>query len=116
MVRAISVLVLLAGLLRIDASALADTIRIDSGTYGENCGARHGNATGYLARRCNSSETCSFPIGLLEPMQTHGACRADFVADWTCGAAQAHRAFIRNVGTADGILVLTCVPSSGAGK
>lgn len=93
MVRAISTL-LLVGLFGIGVSASADPIRIESGTYGSNCGARQGNATRQLALRCNSADTCSYPVALPTALRTSNACRADFVAEWFCGPSEFHRAVV----------------------
>ena len=114
--RAISSLLLLAGLLSANGSALADPIRIESGTYGANCGAREGNATRGLALHCNSVDTCRYPVVLPTTFRTQKACRADFIAQWSCGPGEFHRAAVSAAGINAGTLVLTCIPSTGAGK
>lgn len=96
--------------------ALADAIRIESGTYGANCGAYHGNATHDLAKRCDSVDTCRYPVALPADLHKPRACRADFVAEWSCGRGEFHRAEVSAAVDNEGVLVLTCVPSTGAGK
>lgn len=116
MVRAICTLLSLAGLFGPGVGVLAQPIRIESGTYGANCGANRGNATRLLALRCNSIDTCRYPVSLPEGFRPPNACRADFVAEWSCGPGEYHRAVVRAATNDGGFLVLTCVPSTGAGK
>lgn len=116
MVRTICTVLSLAGLLGAWTNALADPIRIESGSYGENCGARQGNSTRELAQRCNSVYTCRIPVALPAAYRAQNACRADFVAEWSCGSTEFHRAEVKAIGKNGGSLVLTCVPSTGAGK
>ncbi|WP_250456071.1 hypothetical protein [Caballeronia sp. ATUFL_M2_KS44] len=98
------------------SDASADAIHIESGTYGANCGAYQGNATHELAQRCDSVETCRYPVALPADFHKPRACRADFVAEWSCGRGEFHRAEVSAAVNNEGILVLTCVPSTGAGK
>lgn len=58
-------------------------IKIVSGTYGRNCGAKNDNATAHLARRCDGQVACEYSIdpGLEEGMVE---CAKDFVAEWRC--------------------------------
>jgi hypothetical protein len=88
------------------------------GTYGQNCGARAGNVTRELAERCDFRDTCAYSVRAPAdyPIQTQTVCEADLVAEWQCGAGEFHRAEVRAAGEGDGTLVLTCVPSIGAGK
>jgi hypothetical protein len=84
------------------SAACADTgvatIKVVSATYGENCGARPGNATRDLASQCDSRRVCAYRID-----------RA--VLDDT------DRAAALSPGLETGsTLVLTCVPPAGAGK
>jgi hypothetical protein len=117
MIRAICTLLSLAGLFGASTNTLADPIRIESGTYGANCGAHHGNSTRALARHCNSVDTCRYPVSLPAGSRSRHACKADFVAEWSCGPGQFHQAAVRSAANDNGgILVLTCVPSTGAGK
>jgi hypothetical protein len=54
MIQVVCTLLSLAGLLGVSVNALADPIRIESGTHDENCGAQHGNSTRELERRLRS--------------------------------------------------------------
>lgn len=116
MIRAICTLLSLAGLFGASIDALAAPIRIESGTYGANCGAPLGNSTSELARHCNSVDTCRYPVALPAAFRTRHACKADFVAEWSCGPGEFHQAAVTSVANNGGILVLTCIPSTGAGK
>ncbi|WP_296661984.1 hypothetical protein [Paraburkholderia sp.] len=114
------------------AGAFAQSIHIESGSYGANCGAREGNVTRDLAARCNTLVTCRFAISSAANGTNAGTsvgtsagtnavtnqhnCPADLVAEWSCGQGIFHRAMVRNASRHNGTLVLTCVPSTGAGK
>ncbi|MEM5383515.1 hypothetical protein VSR68_07910 [Paraburkholderia phymatum] len=105
------------------ASALASMsvqaqqqIRIQSGTYGANCGATPGNVTRDLASRCNSHATCRYIVNAKLDLKPHPSCAADFVAEWSCDHREFHRAML-SAGAGNGSsLMITCVPSTGAGK
>jgi hypothetical protein len=114
--KAICTLLSLAGLFGASVNALADPIRIESGTYGENCGAHHGNSTRDLALHCNLADTCRYPVALPAALRTRNACKADFVVEWSCGPGEFYQAVVRSAANYGGILVLTCIPSTGAGK
>lgn len=116
--RAIRTFLWLAGLSIAGTGVLASPIQIGSGTYGANCGARVGNVTRELAEHCNTRDTCSYAVAAPAEYltRTHIACEANFIAEWNCGAGEFHRAEVRAAGKGDGTLVLTCVPSTGAGK
>ncbi|WP_240655948.1 hypothetical protein [Paraburkholderia phosphatilytica] len=94
----------------------AQPIRIESGTYGANCGARAGNVTQDLADRCNALATCRYPVASPVDFRARNACEADLVAEWSCGPGERHHAVVRAATDDGGTLVLTCVPSTGAGK
>jgi hypothetical protein len=100
----------------VSIAAQAQQIRIDSGTYGANCGARTGNATRDLASRCNERETCRYVVNASLSQKHRATCPADFIAEWSCDHGEFHRAML-SAGAGNGsTLVLTCVPSTGAGK
>lgn len=96
--------------------AFADAIHIESGTYGANCGAHQGNATHEVSQRCDSVDTCRYPVALPADVHKARACRADFIVEWSCGRGELHRAEVTAAMNNEGALVLTCVPSTGAGK
>lgn len=116
MVRAICTFLWLAGLSGGGINALADPIRIESGTYGANCGAHPVNSTRDLSLHCNSVDTCRYPVVLPAALHTPHACKANFVAEWSCGPGEFHRAVVSAAADNEGTLMLTCVPSTGAGK
>lgn len=98
------------------AGALTQPIHIESGSYGANCGARAGNVTRDLAAHCNARETCRYGIDPTASGAHLRQCRADLVAEWSCGSGVFHRATVRAAAKYRDTLVLTCVPSTGAGK
>ncbi|MDP9644836.1 hypothetical protein [Paraburkholderia caledonica] len=116
MIRAICTLLSLASLFGASVHTFADTIRIESGTYGANCGAHHGNSTRALALHCNAVDTCRYPVFSPATSRIRSACKADFVAEWSCGPREFHQATVSSAANNGGVLVLTCVPSIGAGK
>lgn len=97
------------------AGAPVQFIHIVSGSYGLNCGAREGNATRDLAAHCNALQTCRYDLN-----PTAGGprrqCAADLVAVWSCSPDEFHRATVRATTKQGGTLVLTCEPTTGAGK
>ena len=99
-----------------DTAAPVHPIRIESGTYGANCGAREGNVTRDMTEYCNALDTCQYPVSSPTDYRAPHACQANLVAEWNCGAGQFHRAEVRVAGKSGGTLVLTCVPSTGPGR
>ena len=105
-----------ASVFNIEAQAQAERIRIESGTYGANCGAATGNATRDLAKHCNDRATCRYIVRTrLEPAQ-QASCARDFTAEWSCDHREFHRAMLSAEAGNGSSLVLTCIPSTGAGK
>lgn len=91
-------------------------IRVESGTYGANCGATPGNVTRDLASRCDAHATCRYIVNAKFDASAHPSCAADFIAEWSCDHREFHRAML-GAGAANGSsLTITCVPSTGAGK
>ena len=60
-------------------------IRVYSGTYGGNCGAAYGNATGDLAAVCDGKAACEYTIDSRIIGDPAYGCRKDYVAEWQCG-------------------------------
>jgi hypothetical protein len=94
----------------------AQRIRIESGTYGANCGAAAGNITRDLATHCNDRATCRYIVDASLARGRRAACARDFVAEWSCDHREFHRAMLSGEAANGSSLVLTCVPSTGAGK
>jgi hypothetical protein len=114
MVAALSVLALAAN---VHAQSRERTIRIVSGSYGQNCGAPHGNETRDVSRRCDGLMTCEYaPRARFEATQVAAKCKSGFVAEWRCDDADFHSAALSpEAGTGD-TLVMSCVIERGAGK
>ncbi|WP_241495894.1 hypothetical protein [Paraburkholderia monticola] len=99
-----------------NSAAEMRAITIVSGTYGENCGAPHGNLTRELARHCNGRETCNYAMPGLHKGGTTMACASNFHAEWHCDHADFHTAALSPGAKSGDTLVLGCVESRGAGK
>ena len=102
--------------LAMNSQAQVRTIQIVAGTYGQNCGAQHGNETRDVARQCNGLTTCEYtPRGTREGRHA-AACRKGFVAEWRCDDADFHTAALSPEARTGDTLVLSCVIERGAGK
>ncbi|MGF6753647.1 hypothetical protein [Paraburkholderia sp. GAS42] len=97
------------------ATSHAETIRILSGTYGENCGVRRGNATGDLALHCNNRDACDYVVDRSRIGEPAVGCQKNFLAEWSCGSAERHTAEVSPEAGAGSTLVLSCIPMTGAG-
>ena len=62
-------------------------IRVVTGTYGRNCGAKLGNATTQVARACDGQAVCQYKIDTATLEDAAPACAKDFTAEWKCGTA-----------------------------
>lgn len=102
--------------LTIGTAAFAEAIRIESGTYGTNCGAREGNLTRDLAAHCDSLDTCRYVLRANAHQTFLKGCPADLTVRWSCGPKEFHTATVRGDTGRGSSLELTCAPSTGAGK
>ena len=102
----------------LSASSAAEvrTIQIVSGTYGQNCGAPHGNVTHDVALHCDGRTTCEYAPRGIRKHRLAVACSSDFVAEWRCDGADVHTAALSPEAKLDDRLVLSCVMERGAGK
>ncbi|TCK33453.1 hypothetical protein B0G84_7675 [Paraburkholderia sp. BL8N3] len=92
------------------------TIKVVSATYGENCGARLGNATRDLASHCDSRLVCAYRIDRAILEDTDRACPKNFLSEWLCGDTEFHTAALSPGVESGSTLVLTCIRAVGAGK
>jgi hypothetical protein len=106
-----SVVVLAAG-----SSAGAQTIKIVTGTYGQNCGAPRGNATDDLAAHCDNRDECWYRIDKTAIGDPAVGCQKDFFAEWRCSDTEYHAAAISPEAGAGSTLVLSCIRQTGSGK
>ncbi|MBS2012642.1 MAG: hypothetical protein JST00_07145 [Deltaproteobacteria bacterium] len=60
-------------------------LRIDSATYGKNCGAPQGNATAWLQAACTRDPFCGGVIEAGELGDPAPGCRKDFTVTYRCG-------------------------------
>jgi hypothetical protein len=77
-------------------------IRVVTGTYGRNCGAKPGNATTQVARACDGQAVCQYKIDTATLEDAAPNCAKDFTAEWKCGAAATVYAVIMPVGAMQG--------------
>jgi hypothetical protein len=86
-------------------------IKVLAGTYGRNCGAKHGNATPDLSRSCDGRASCDYRIdtrALVEDVAPN--CAKDYVAEWRCGGGAAvYAAALPGEASRGGSLTLACV-------
>lgn len=64
---------------------IKSTIKAVIGTYGNNCGAKPGNATAQVARACDGQTLCEYkidPAALEDPAPD---CAKNFTVEWKCG-------------------------------
>jgi hypothetical protein len=85
------VAVLLIILLGSGTSVFSQTIRIISGSYGFNCGAKGGNATPDLANSCNGRANCQYKIDPNIIGDPTPGCAKTYVADYQCGTSGKYR-------------------------
>lgn len=83
------------------------TIRIDTATYGGNCGVQIGNVSDQVRNNfgCEWYETCSIPISNSTFGDPSKGCAKSFDLSYKCGSAP----FSKNIETAEGqTLVVDC--------
>jgi hypothetical protein len=59
-------------------------IKLESATYGGNCGARQGNATAVVRKHCDGRNGCKFVVDMAELGDPANGCSKDFTVKWTC--------------------------------
>jgi hypothetical protein len=67
---------------------LPGSIQIQYATYGGNCGAQQGNATGHIAQVCNGLMDCRYTIDYQVLGDPAYGCAKDYVVQYTCGSGQ----------------------------
>jgi hypothetical protein len=102
--------------LALNSAAQATTIKIVSGTYGQNCGAQRGNATRDLKTQCDNQVTCEYQVDRKSIPDPALGCRKDFLAEWRCDETNVHVAMLSPEAGTGSTLVLGCVSQTGAGK
>jgi hypothetical protein len=98
------------------SEAQVRTIQIVSGTYGQNCGAPHGNVTHDVALQCDGRTTCEYAPQGTRKRRSAVACSSDFIAEWRCDSADFHTAALSPEAGSGDTVVLSCVMERGAGK
>jgi hypothetical protein len=84
------------------------TITVTSATYGGNCGAPSGNATGYVAGQCNGELGCSVFVGNSVLGDPVFGCPKDFVVEYSCSGLGARSVSHGPVVNENYTVTLTC--------
>lgn len=69
------------------ANTAKSAIKMVTGTYGRNCGAKSGNTTNQVARVCDGQPVCDYKVdpSVLEDPAPN--CAKEFTAEWKCGTS-----------------------------
>ncbi|MDR5741061.1 MULTISPECIES: hypothetical protein [unclassified Caballeronia] len=95
--------------------AAARTITVISATYGGNCGAPAGNATGDFVRQCDGRDACEYMPERRNIGYSAQSCQSDLQAEWRCSSTESHTATLSAGIDANSRLVLGCVEQNGPG-
>jgi len=84
---------------------------IRAASYGENCGAKHGNVTLPLKRACDGRDNCRYVVDYNVLGDTAGGCGKGFSADYVCALdATARRVEIPGEAGFGSVAVMDCPP------
>ena len=72
----------------------ASGIVVTSATYGDNCGARPGNATGKTGAACNGQTDCTYVVDVALLGDPAGGCAKDFSVDYICAPGRTPRRIV----------------------
>ena len=78
------------------------TIKVVTSSYGNNCGAKPGNATAHVARICDGQALCEYKIDPVALEDSAPDCAKNFTAEWKCGAGATVYAVSMPAGAARG--------------
>jgi len=67
------------------------SIKVDSATYGANCGAPNGNATAHVAGACNGQPTCDYIVDYTVIGDPSKGCAKEFQVSYHCRFDPAQR-------------------------
>jgi len=84
------------------------SITVLEATYGESCGVRVGNTTGYVARSCTGTEVCTMHIDVNEVGDPAMGCAKDFAVKYSCGPGGRVRSFSLSPEAHGKALILNC--------
>jgi hypothetical protein len=85
------------------------SITILDATYGENCGAGFGNATGHIAKSCTGLEICTTQIDVAEIGDPAPACAKEFKVEYNCGPGRRTRNLLLAREANGRALILNCM-------
>jgi hypothetical protein len=74
-----------------DAGAQVPSVMVSQATYGGNCSALEGNATGVLANACNGRARCEYTVDFKILGDPAPGCHKDFAVEWQCNGITGKR-------------------------
>ncbi|MCR4345645.1 MAG: hypothetical protein NUV55_00340 [Sulfuricaulis sp.] len=77
-------------------------IKVVTGAFGINCGAKPGNATAQVSRACDGQTQCEHKIDPAGLEDSPPDCAKNFTAEWKCGAGATVYAVSMPAGAARG--------------
>lgn len=90
-------------------------MRIQSATYGGNCGAQYGNVTWSVQNRCNGSVNCQYTVNVNEIGDPAYGCAKDFNIEYRCPNGQMKTSYLS--GETNGkTLYMQCTGGGGGGN
>lgn len=63
-------------------------VRVESATYGRNCGAPVGNVTKHIAKQCNGKSECTYAIDYHTIGDPAPGCGKTYEVKWRCGISR----------------------------
>ena len=90
-------------------------IRIESATYGGNCGATWGNVTHHIARQCNGKSKCRYTVDHKVIGDPAYGCAKTYTVRYRCGNNPQvfEKALTAEAGWGDKAVLLECADLSG---
>jgi hypothetical protein len=88
-------------------------IEVVAGTYGQNCGASHGNVTADLASKCNGLQECDYRVDWQVIGDPAVGCGKEYAAEWRCGDSETtHEASAPGEAGYGSVVILKCPDGS----
>jgi hypothetical protein len=99
----------------IDRSVAGRVIRVQTASYGQDCGAAAANVTDHAKQTCDGKRDCEYRVDYTLIGDPAPGCAKDYVIGWTCGAHQkvSYLSAAPEAGLGS-VLRLSCPPPKGA--
>ena len=90
-------------------------IRIESATYGANCGVAEGNVTAHIAEQCNGKSECRYTVDYKIIGDPARGCAKTYTVQYRCGnnPQVLEKSLPAEAGWGDKAVLLECADSSG---